>query len=82
MDDEVKSTGDANTKLASWKEELCSIMSHDSNGEGGGGQASKGGTNSEGPDLVKVAMVFVQGEQVVATERRMACFGCVTIYAA
>ena len=79
MDDEVKSTGDANTKLALWKEEFCSIMSHDSNGEGGGGQASKGGTNSEGPDLVKVARVFVQGEQVIATECRRAQFGCVAI---
>ena len=45
----------------------------------GGGQASKGGTDSEGPDFVKVAGVFVEGQRTVATEDGMAGFGRVVI---
>jgi hypothetical protein len=53
-------------------------MSNDSDGKSGG-QAWKGGTNSEGANLFEVTGVSVQCEEIVANESRMACFGRVSI---
>ena len=74
----MESAGDASSKLALWKEELCCIVSNDSDGECSG-EAAKGGADPQGANFVKVVGVFVLGKETIATEGGVTFFGSVAV---